>query len=184
MNAMRPLTYHQPVLLALHRGPGIIGTLIRWQTRSPYSHASLYCPGDGVVEAREGHGVRRLSQLDPLPGETIDLFEVPSATPEQLARLWQFAQAQVGKPYDYTMVLRFVSRRQASRKEAGKWFCSELAFGAFRHAGIDLLARTEPWEVSPGWLPRSPLARFMGCFTCIGFTPATPSPAPFHPVFA
>lgn len=159
-------TYHPPVFIALHRGPGLLGTLIRWQTRSPYSHASLYCAGDGVIEAREGHGVRRLSQLDPAEGEKIDLFRIASATPDQLALAWEFAHRQLGKPYDYTMVARFLSRRQASRKESGKWFCSELAYAAFAHAGLDLLRGTEPWEVSPGLLGKSPLLSFERCFTC------------------
>jgi uncharacterized protein YycO len=168
---MTPLTYQTPLMIALHRGAGIVGTLIRWQTRSPYSHASLYCPGDGVIEAREGHGVRRLTNLDPKPGEKIDLYAVPSATAEQLRRAWTFAQIQVGDAYDWTMVLRFISRRQASRKDSGKWFCSELAFAAFHHAGLDLLARCQPWEISPGLLGKSPLLTFERCFTCQGAAP-------------
>lgn len=163
---MRPLTYHQPVYIALHKGPGLIGTLIRWQTRSAYSHASLLCVGDGVIEAREGHGVRRMTKLDPKPSEEIDLFCIAAASPMQLHAVWAFAQAQVGKPYDYTMVARFISRRQASRKESGRWFCSELAFAAFLHAGLPLLRDTQPWEVSPGLLARSTHLSFVKCVTC------------------
>lgn len=57
------------------------------------------------------------------------------------------------------MVARFVTRRQADRESAGKWFCSELVFAAFQAAGIDLLARTEAWEVSPGLLLRIPFGK-------------------------
>jgi hypothetical protein len=41
-----------------------------------------------------------------------------------------FLTAQLGKPHDYTMVARFITRRQESRRTSGKWFCSELTFDA------------------------------------------------------
>lgn len=114
---------------------------------------------DGLfVEAREFIGVRALDRLTLAPGETADCFTI-EATPEQVEKIDAFVRGQLGKPYDYTMVARFVSRRQASRTESGKWFCSELVFAALLHAGIELLRGTEPWEVSPGLLARSPLLR-------------------------
>lgn len=145
------------VLVCLHRAPGLISTLIRWQTRSPWSHASLLFPGAGVIEAREFAGVRALPALDPKPGESIEVFAVRGLTPAQECAVFDFAQRQLGKPYDYTMVARFVSRRQESRPSSGKWFCSELCYAALLHAGVPLLRCTEPWEVSPGLLARSPL---------------------------
>lgn len=144
------------VFIALHRGPGLIGTLIRWQTRSPYSHASIVLRQAAVIESREGIGVRWLSKLQPAAGEQIDLFAV-ELTIDQANKLEAFLLAQLGKRYDWSSVLRFVSRRQASRRSREVWFCSELVFAAFQHVGINLLARTEPWEVSPGLLSRSPL---------------------------
>ncbi len=143
--------------VCLHSAPGVIGTIIRWQQRGAWSHASLYFPGRGVIEAREFCGVRALPALAPKPAEVIARYTVRGLTPELEERVFAFAQAQLGKPYDYTMVARFLTRRQADRKEAGRWFCSELAFAALKHAGIDLFAATEPWEVSPGLLARSPL---------------------------
>jgi hypothetical protein len=70
-----------------------------------------------------------------------------------------------------------VSRRQASRKAAGVWFCSELAFAAARQAGISLLGATEPWEVSPGLFARSPLLRWASAGSASG-APSSPSPVP------
>lgn len=152
------------LLVALYRGSGLIGKAIRWQTRSGYAHAALarvedFGPWSGsfggaaLIEAMEGKGVRRL--LAPIDYHKADWFRVALDAQER-AQVWGFAEEQVGKGYDYTMVLRFVSRRQESRKSTGKWFCSELVFAAFASAGVDLLARTEPWEVSPGLLSRSP----------------------------
>ncbi len=145
------------VKILLHRGRGAISKLIQWQTRSPYSHASLLFDNGQVVEAREFKGVRWLKRPD-WEKEEIDVFEVET-TPEQNSAIWIFVNCQCGKPYDYTMVARFVSRRQETRKSSGKWFCSELVFAAFQKAGIELLARTEPWEVSPGLLAKSPLLK-------------------------
>lgn len=140
------------MLVALHKGTGFVSRAIQWQTRSPYSHASMVFGVNftDVIEAREFAGVRRLDFLD--QAENIDLFTV-DVTEYESEIIRQFALAQVGKPYDYVSVLRFVSRRQASRESSGKWFCSELVFAAFRKAGINLLARVEPWAVSPDCYP-------------------------------
>jgi uncharacterized protein YycO len=144
------------MLIALHKGKGFIGRVIKWQTRSVYSHASLVFDelGGAVVESREFKGVRWLAALE--PSKDVDLFRVELKREQYLA-IRNFAFGQLGKPYDYTMVLRFISRRQASRAQSGKWFCSELVFAAFKEAGINLLERVEPWAVSPGLLALSPL---------------------------
>ncbi len=150
------------LVIALHRGTGLISRAIQWQTRSHYSHASVMCRNGCGIEAREGKGVRITSDWLKFkaPGEQVDLFTV-KVTEEQANSIEAFLLDQVGKKYDWTMVLRFVSRRQAARDESGKWFCSELVFAAFQQAGIDLLRDTQPWEVSPGLLGRSPLLRLI-----------------------
>lgn len=145
-----------PLTICLHRGSSLIGKLIRWQTRSEYSHASMVLPDGLFVEAREGIGVRALPRLTKAAGETVDMFSI-SITETQASEIAAFAKEQLGKPYDYAMVARFVSRRHESRSSRGKWFCSELVFAACKQAGVNLLRATDPWEVSPGMLARSPL---------------------------
>lgn len=164
----------------------MVGRLIRWQTRSEYSHAALVFSREllshiddlaplqkqfegGVevnhelthklvtIEAREFRGVRLTEGVVKAIGANVDLFSVRGLGLDHLVLAWEFAKAQLGKDYDYTMVARFISRRQESRSTSDKWFCSELAFAAIRKAGIELLRGTEPWEVSPGLLARSPL---------------------------
>ena len=146
--------------IGLHGGKSLISALIRWQTRSPYSHASITGEDGRVIEAREGRGVISSARLVPAKGETVELFRVDGLTAAQRQTIWDFAVDQIGKRYDYTMVARFLSRRQESRKSRGRWFCSELVFAAFAQGGVNLLERTQPWEVSPGMLARSPLLRF------------------------
>lgn len=142
------------MLVALHRGRGFIAKAIQWQTRSVYSHASVIFEESGVViEAREFKGVRSILWDEVVAsGETVDVFRVKGLVPEAEEAVWEFLQAQLGKPYDYTMVARFITREQAAREESGKWFCSELVFAAFAQAGVKLLERIEPWAVSPGML--------------------------------
>lgn len=140
--------------IALHKGSGFISKAIAWQTRSEYTHASVVLRNGQVIESREFEGVRHMSGID--PKENVVLFEVET-TDAQADKIESFLRDQIGKPYDYGMVARFISRRQASRSESGKWFCSELAFAAFQQAGIDLLKRIEPWAVSPALLSQSPL---------------------------
>lgn len=143
------------LLIALHRAPGFVGQMIRWQTRSPWSHASVMLRNGSIIEAREFIGVRQLPYLHPREGEEIHLFAV-YVTPDQASAIEDFLHRQLGARYDYPSVLRFISRRRASPRSRNTWFCSELVFAAFASAGVRLLRATEPWEVSPGLLARSP----------------------------
>lgn len=139
--------------ILLYRENGWISTPIKWQTRGPYSHAALLRHGV-VWESHFGTGVvcREPEEAD----MRADLFAV-SVTQEQSEQMGGWLFKQCGKKYDLTMVLRFLTRRPASRRSSNKWFCSELVYAAFAHVGIDLLRDTEPWEVSPNMLRRSPL---------------------------
>ena len=137
-----------------------LSRLIQWQTRGPYGHAALVNHAGDLIEALQGAGVIHDS-ISKYHSSDYDLFRVvPMINIDQKyydpLKGWVFAENQVGKPYDYTMVFRFVTRRQETRETSGKWFCSELVFAALKRAGLPLLARTQPWEVSPAMLARSP----------------------------
>lgn len=134
----------------LFRGRGVISALIRWQTRSVYSHAALLLEdGETIIEAWQGDGVRKKKLGS---RENIDAFRVAGGVdwPTAIA----FAEAQIGKRYDYRQVFRFLSRRSGKTDE--HWFCSELVFAALREGDVPLLERIEPWAVSPGLLAVSP----------------------------
>jgi len=158
LSTLPPSTGDRPrVFVCLHRSPGLIGSLIRWQQRGNYSHASLFFPGRGYIESREFKGVRALSMMPKRASERVDVFSVAGLTPEQEEQVFAFAQRQLGKRYDWPMVFGFVSRSSVEGHESGgKWFCSELVFAAIAAAGIKLLRVTNAWEVSPGLLVRSP----------------------------
>lgn len=147
------------ILVGLHRSTSVVSALIRWQTRSEYSHASLVCASDGtLLEALEGRGViveRRLG-VD-VPREQVDLHVVRGLTAAEQAAMWQWALGQVGKGYDYVSVLRFVTRRAATRRSSGRWFCSELVHAAALHGAGVALQRMDSWRCAPDHLAISPL---------------------------
>ena len=145
--------------ILLFRGRGLTSNLIRWQSRGPWSHAAIEMGGQ-VWEAIQWKRVRRRGI-----GEVIAECEKSRTrlagikveiTQEQGFEMIRWLNKQLGKRYDWSSVLRFVTRQQASRRAAEVWFCSELVFAAFRHVDIHLLARTQPWEVSPALLARTP----------------------------
>lgn len=156
MNAIKNTIGVKPklgtVAILLFKGRGIISTLIRWQTRSPYSHAAILLPDGSIVESWQGKGVRETELTD---WRNIDVFYVPSATQEQWFNILFFMNSRIGKGYDYWGVIRFITRTNMPPND--KWFCSEIVFEAFKEAGINLLERIDPWEVSPGLLSLSPL---------------------------
>lgn len=141
--------------ICLHRGRGFISRIIRWQTRGPYSHASILLDDGRVLESREFKGVRILDKLSPARGESIDIFEITAPLPNEAAAI-QWALKQVGKKYDYHSIIRFVTRQQQDRTDSGKWFCSEYVFATIAKAGLRLLSRIEPWAVDPNRLSTSP----------------------------
>lgn len=143
--------------LALYRGTGFVSWLIKTQTRSVYSHAALLIPGttDRVLESREGKGVQ-LHTLTDKEQSIIDWYAIPSMTDEQYNRTIEIGLSQLGMPYDYWSVLRFVSKRPA--RENGKWFCSECAHKWLAEGGVRLLERIPSAEIPPGGLSYSPLA--------------------------
>lgn len=171
------------IQLAQYRGKSKVSRAIRMLTYSIYSHTAIRFVNDlhvetegreyfvragSVIEAWTG-GVRMVSSLDAqhTPGTGVDLYELRTPLSlEQEQRLAAFLLTQVGKPYDYLNVLRFVPIVHALFPKPAPeiWnrqhvFCSELAFRAFLQLQILLLERIAAWKVFPGLLSYSPLLK-------------------------
>ncbi len=142
----------QKPCILLFRGRGIISAMIRWQTRSEYSHAAFLLPCGRIIESWQGSGVHIKTLND---WEGIDSFGVHGMTNEQWEEAILFARKQIGKKYDYRGVCRFVSRRKVPADD--RWFCSELVAKALEVAGIKLFRNLDSTEISPGMIARSPL---------------------------
>lgn len=143
------------MIVHLVKNHGLIPALIRWQTRSKYTHAAIQvCSevwesvGSGVKVSYETEFRRHYKGL-------YDSFYVDAST-DQEAIARKFLNKQTGKPYDFTMIIRFLTRQQETRESRGKWFCSELVYAALTKAGVKVLSRIEPWQVSPAMLSYSP----------------------------
>lgn len=153
------------ILFQLHKGSSLFSRIIRWFSRSHYSHVSIWFfnqedPHLGeIYEAWEGEGVRKVlgSQYQKARDEgKINLYTYKEpATPEQKEALKEVLERELGKGYDYRGVIKFISRR--AHKEDDAWFCSEYVAYASRAINRPLFERTEDWELKPSDIPRSPL---------------------------
>lgn len=167
------------IQIAAYRGTSLISRLIRWQTRSVYSHIGILfteamtvklangthiIPAGAVIEAWQG-GVRMSRSLSAShePGTLVDLFEFVTPLDEtETMRAARFLCAQLGKPYDYAAIVRFLTRDPENHWNKSKWFCSELAVETFFTVGRNLLERCSAWEIPPRDVPRSPLLKSAG----------------------
>ena len=134
------------VTILLFKGKGWISRLIRWQTRSIYSHAAILVGVDTIIEAWQGTGVRKkkITRWD-----DIDAFRI-YCSDRQKKDVIEFLHKQLGKKYDYRSVFRFLIKIPAGIND--KWFCSELAFDALLTGRMQVLNNIEPEEVSPAHL--------------------------------
>jgi uncharacterized protein YycO len=150
----------EAIVIALVNGTGFISRAIKWQTRSRYSHAAVVVPHKSprlcVIEAWHKTGVRRYWPTDEEIRKQMHFYHV-YVTEEQAKEVYNFLEKQIGKKYDWKSVFRFVTRKRGIEEDT--WFCSELVAAALNYAHVYPFARTQPWEVSPGFLARSPLLR-------------------------
>lgn len=155
--------------IALYRGVSMVSRLIRFQTRSEYSHAAFILLGDDV---RAGDGVAgprsrvfeawhvggvdgwHAASKRHTPGTQVDVFRLdPELTPAEEQELLAWLDLQRGKRYDFRGVWRFVSRKEPDYTK--RWFCSALVFGGLAHVGRRTLERIQANCVSPALLALS-----------------------------
>lgn len=147
------------MILCLAKGTSPVSKAIQWQTRSPYSHAFLLFRHAIVIEAKEFVGVRkRFWGREDTP--ITDKFDF-DYTPAQEDIVYDFLTSQLGKPYDYSSIARFLTRRVDEEHRYDDWFCSEIVTFATNKAKIYFLDPTiiKPEDVSPGDLGKSPIKR-------------------------
>jgi len=129
----------------------ITSKLIRWFTRSEWSHVDLVMRDGSLIGALPFKGVVQRKHSEAQGTHKTLYVDVPVETAE---KAYQFARDQLGKKYDWTAVSAFGFRRDWQVEK--KWFCSELVFCAIKKAGVNLL-NEKRWRVSPRDLSISPL---------------------------
>ena len=121
-----------------YKGPeGFFGRLIRWWTRSPYSHCARYFnPGPGlgfILEAQPGVGVRERPMLgvDATLWDTVQIPVSPAAYDKALAH----ARSEIGAKYDWKGIF-LAQVLHIPRSHPDQWFCSEYAADALQQLGM------------------------------------------------
>lgn len=132
-------TFRTAFYRGTHAGlPGIYNRLVRWWTRSPYSHVELVFPSGQAASASYMDGGVRLKSIDFDPA-LWDFVELPAQLAPAAAR-W-FA-AHLGDGYDLLGNLHFVVAPVGDEKD--RWFCSEAVAAA--------LGMPDPARFDPGTL--------------------------------
>jgi len=173
----------------LFRKSGRVAGLIRWATRSTYSHAALAIWIRGrlmVAESRELRGCRLVPLSSVLAGASVARFvPAPHARPDPDA-LVGAALARLGQPYGWGSILRIaLSKLPTSLLRripvVGRWIpggpqwsdddqspsgprmiCSQYVAHCYRAAGVDLVPRLSDRDTTPGDLSRSMGLMFAG----------------------
>lgn len=132
-----------------------ISWAIRFFTWSDISHVDLVLPDGSLLGARASGGVERRQ-----PGyATFSKTSRYSVTvPASVAvKLFNLAEAQEGKKYDFSAIMGFIFRRDW--REDDSWFCSELVAWCFEQAGHPIIQTYELNRVSPRDLTTSVLLK-------------------------
>ena len=121
------------ISLQFVRGTQLDSQVIEWFGGGPlFSHVDTVLPDGQLLGARLDGGVqtRPVGYFGDLKTLRIDLVCSDLAT----GRYLEFIQSQLGKPYDSTGILSFVTGRDW--QEDDSWFCSELVASGLEKCGF------------------------------------------------
>lgn len=160
--------------LLLFQARGIVASVIRWATRSKYSHAGLAVWFDDrllVLESRELRGCRLIALSDALrAARSITVYRPHDAGPFVGFQAVRAGMERLGQPYGWKQILRdalgrlpllalLLRRKQYSEDDAEEpergMKCSTFVAWAWRRAGYDLVPNLADASTDPGDLARS-----------------------------
>lgn len=124
-------------------GGGWDSKLIEWETWSKWSHVEIVSGPNVTLGAMLKGGViyRHFSDAVYRNARSTQRVEVP-LSPDQEKLFWEFAHAQIGKPYDKLAIVGFAFRRDW--RDPSKWFCSEYVTRCLEYSGWLYLPRSIP----------------------------------------
>jgi len=131
------------IKVAFYKGGGdLFNKIVRWWTKSPYSHVELILP-DGVTWIRIGPFAS--SKLCAITKEKWDPknwdFITLTVTEQQLSTIKEFFERTKGCKYDWWgMILSHLMPFKI--KQRGRWYCSEWIAHALR------VSRVIDWRVA------------------------------------
>lgn len=133
------MSFHAAFYKGTHTGPpGIYNRLVRWWTRSPYSHVELVFPSGVAASSSAMDGGVRFKAIDFDP-EKWDFVELPAHLADAA---WRWFEDHEGQAYDVLGNVHFVLSAVGDDKR--KWFCSEAVGAA--------LGMPDPARFDPGTL--------------------------------
>lgn len=127
--------------LQFARGTGIVGGLIEWFDHGRYAHVDAALDDGTLLGARVGEydndGTTIPAGVQIRPASYLNGIErlqvhIPVSQPIH-DKFYDFCFAQIGKHYDTTAIVGFVSGRDW--QEPDSWFCSELIAAALVESG-------------------------------------------------
>jgi uncharacterized protein YycO len=147
-----------------YRGRSLISRAIQAVTWSRYSHTALADSSGVTIEAWHRGGVDMAANpwSNHTPGTPITVYSLRQADPAAAGRIWQTAQGEIGKEYDFKALLGFLPGvRLFWKDDPDKWFCSHLVAWACAAGGCPLFSPQTPlYKISPGDIDyASPLQR-------------------------
>lgn len=135
------------IVLQFSANNGVASRLIRWFTWSPYSHVDFVLDNGKLLGAQTNGGV-----LVRAPDSYSKVLRVAVEAPDAVL---EYAQSQIGKPYDYSGIFGIILRSNWHRSK--NWFCSELVAWSFQQAKHPLLRTENTSRITPRDLLLSPL---------------------------
>lgn len=153
----------KPCDVLLYKGAGFTSQLIRWGTKSSYSHvAQVVEPQISLaIESNTGHqsGVRAID-LRKLPEAEIDVFRIKPEFSFDSDKVISFLVAHLGADFDYPGViwlgvlkglsvltgLQYQPYNQFQKEK--DYFCSELCYEAFKEGGLDIVPEVDEADIT------------------------------------
>lgn len=116
------------IRLRFVREAGVLSSAIAWYSAAPFSHVGALLPDGSELGARSDHVGGKPPGVQIRPGDYAKfaasvIFTVPT-TPAQEGAFYDFLHKQIGKPYDFSDILGFVTGR--NWRDETRWICSEL----------------------------------------------------------
>jgi len=155
--------------ILLYKGSGWFSALIKFFTKSKYSHAGIVCWWNNRLMVLEAVGkgviVTPLSKnIKEYPG-TVELFFPNKISEAQRKKIISFAQIELGKEYSIWKLFLYMftkkDKRDAYRKE-NKLFCSHFVASTYNYAGYDIVKGTSDSYTTPEDIATSDKISFKG----------------------
>ncbi len=159
----------------MYRGRSLESRIIRWATRSKYSHAGLAAWWNERLMVMEAVGkgviVTPLSKNVACYHGSVEWFtSVEEISDDERLRMIRFAQLELGKEYARWRAIflgirllfqRDVEKRDALRREV-RLFCSHYVAQTYNAIGRDLKKGVSDRFMAPGDIASSPILRKVG----------------------